>query len=113
MVAYTYKRPSSFIVILGDVNIKVINKLSVILRNHGPHGLKIYVVYDDLEKNLEILRDFLLNNYAFTIEVYMVSRSELSNILKESVEKPVSIYVTNPEYVNSIPVELRSLAEAV
>lgn len=69
-------------VINTGINEYVIKELGKLLRIYGHYGLKILISSSSKSSSpLEYIRDFLLSNTAFTVEVYLVERSELEKML--------------------------------
>lgn len=108
----TYKPPKATVVLLGDVSGKVLERLSSILRVHGPKGIKLVIAHADLTKSVEVLRDLLFSNYAFTIELYFARPGELHSLVTGSPDV-VSVLVSDPSLVNEVPAELRGVTEVV
>lgn len=109
----TYRNPSLATIILGRVTEKMITRLQNILRAHGPRGLKIYLVSTGSAKDLEALRDFVLNNYTFTLEVYTVSRDKAEQIYEREGNNIISILISEQAFVDELPEHLRRLVEVL
>lgn len=80
-----YKKPEKIIVICDVNNDNVIKALSDLLRLEGPRGLKIVLASKLASpKVLESIREFLLSNHAFTIEVYVINEQQLESVIDAS-----------------------------
>ncbi|MEM0326198.1 MAG: hypothetical protein QW733_04125 [Desulfurococcaceae archaeon] len=107
----SYRKPTATVLILGEVNERVVEKLRSLLRLHGAKGLRILVASSNVEKNIEALRDFFLSNITFTLEAYFVNPVDLEKVT--SASSVVSVLVSNPDYTGHLPENLRSLVEVV
>lgn len=107
-----YKQPRATVVVLGGVDNRVVERLSRVLRLHGPRGLKIVVVADNFVEGIETLRDLLLSNYAFTVELYFAKPDELGRYL-EDYKSVVSILALNTAEAQSLPSELKNVVEVL
>ncbi|MEM4718035.1 MAG: hypothetical protein QXE81_04660 [Desulfurococcaceae archaeon] len=77
-----YKRPEKVVVIDSNINESLIKELGKLLRVYGYHGLKILISSSSKSSiSLEYIREFLLSNTAFTIEVYIVDSNDLQRML--------------------------------
>lgn len=103
-----YKRPEKIIAICGVINDNVIKALSDLLRREGPRGLKI-VLSSGLNspRALESIRDFLLSNHAFTIEVYVIDKQQLENVINAS-SSDLILLTSNSEIVRTLPEEYKN-----
>jgi hypothetical protein len=111
--ATPYKRPEACVLVLGDVTEKTASRLLRLLRLYGTRGLKLVVVASEsTPRKLEALRDFLFSNYAFTLEVYVVSPEELSRVVGD-LSRVDAVLASNSELLLQLPEELRSKAEVV
>lgn len=102
-----YRRPSATVLLYGDVTPSVVEKLRSILRVHGSRGLRIILASHSSPRALEALRDFLHENYTFTLEVYTSSSSlleKLENI--NALGEVVAVIVSNSELTKQVPSSL-------
>jgi len=77
-----YKRPRHVVVVVGVPDESIVKELNTYLASHGREGLKLIIATrEPSSRVLEALRDFLLSNIAFTIEVYSVSYERLREII--------------------------------
>lgn len=109
----TYRNPSSAVIILGHITEKVITRLQNTLRVHGPRGLKIYLVSTGSAKDLDALRDFILRNYTFTVEIYTVSGNEAEQIYEREGNNVVSVLISERASIGNLPERLRGLVEVL
>lgn len=107
-----YRPPKATIVVLGEVSDTVLERLSLIVRTHGPKGVRIIVINNKLSKDIEALRKVLLNNHAFTIELYTLYPEE-ARMLRLDTLSAASILVSNPELINLVPDEIKKVAEVL
>ena len=101
-----YRRPSATVLLYGDVTPSVVEKLRSILRVHGSRGLRIILASHSSPRALEALRDFLHENYTFTLEVYTSSSllEKLENI--NALGEVVAVIVSNSELTKQVPSSL-------
>jgi len=104
-----YRRPSATVLVYGEVTPGVIDKLRELLRLHGPRGLRIILASHSSPRALESLRDFLHENYTFTLEVYTSSSSLAEKLEKQLVSSEVvAVLVSSSELINQVPRSLVS-----
>ncbi len=98
-----YKRPSATVLLYGDVTPDVIEKLRSLLKVHGHRGLRIILASHSSPRALEALRDFLHENYTFTLEIY-TSSSLLEKL--NALGEVVAVIVSNSELTKQVPSSL-------
>jgi len=109
----TYRNPSSSVIILGHVTEKVVTRLQSILRVYGSRGLRIYLVSTASAKVLEALRDFILSNYTFTVEVYTVGGDQAKQIYEREGSSIVSVLASEHVLLDDLPGHLKGLVEVL
>lgn len=108
-----YRRPSTTVIILGDPGDRVLEKLRGLLARHGPQGLRIYLVSSPSAKSLENVKDIILSNYTFTLEIYTVSWDSLSKVIEVESKNIVHVLTQDPSIVVNLPGSMRELVEVV
>jgi len=109
----TYKEPLSSVLILGGANEKALKRLYDLLRNYGRGGLKVYVFASGSAKDLGALREFILSNYTFTIEIYTAGESDLRRVLEREGSRVVKVLVPAERPLEDLPENLRKVVEVL
>jgi|GEM_PF-4240302 len=91
-----YNRPRHVVVVVGVPDESIVKELNTYLASHGREGLKLIIATREPSSRVfEALRDFLLSNIAFTIEVYSVNYEKLREIIGGGEGELIKIFVSS------------------
>lgn len=92
-----YKEPSITVLIVGEVTKNIVNKLIDLLRTSQSSGMRIYIVHNSPSpKLLEPLRDFILKNNVYTLEIFTIQNDRFKEVIKKEHDKIKTILTSNP-----------------
>ena len=102
-----YKKPSATVLIYGEISEKIIDKLRDFLRVHGPRGLRVILVNTSSLRAFEYLREMLLDNYSFTLEVYTISSDLVEKLHNSSkLREVVAVLASSSDIAKLVPSSL-------
>ncbi|MCC6035002.1 MAG: hypothetical protein LM567_05890 [Desulfurococcaceae archaeon] len=102
-----YKKPGVTVLIYGEISEKIVDKLRGFLKIHGPRGLRVILVSSSSIKALEYLRDVLLDNYSFTLEVYTASSDLVEKLYNANrLGEVVAVLASSSEIAKQVPSSL-------
>ena len=101
-----YKKPEATIIVLGEP--VGVEQLRTIVWKYGSRGVKIVIFSNERSSRvLEDLRELILSNIAFTIELYHLKTSTLSEVLKREEDRVVEVVVFDSSLINTLPPSLK------
>lgn len=102
-----YKKPSATVLIYGEISEKIIDRLRGFLRVHGSRGLRVILVNSSSLKAFEYLREMLLDNSSFTLEIYTTSSDLVEKLYSSSkLGEVVAVLASNPDATKLVPISL-------
>jgi hypothetical protein len=99
-----YRKPNATVLVYGDITPSIVEKLKSLLRVYGSRGLRVILASQNTIRALDSLRDFLHENYAFTVEVYTHSSGFLGEAGSlETAGEVVAVLVSSSDLAKNVP----------